>query len=102
GTNSAEQSLELAPGALTEISARLPDGVEAATVVLSPDAFATDDRLPLVRPAPKPLSVLAEGDDDAAQFFKKLATNVDGLTLVGAGVPATLRLARLTADEATR
>lgn len=100
--NSPEQTLELQPGAITEISARLPDGVDAATVVLSADDFAADDRLPLVRPAPKPLVVLADGDDEAVQFFKKLAANVDGVTLAGSGMPATLRLARLTADEAAR
>jgi hypothetical protein len=102
GKESAEQSLDLAPGAITEISARLPDGVDAAIVVLSADDFAADDRLPLVRPAPKPLFVQVDGEDDAAQFFKKLATTVDGVTLVSAGVPATLRLARLSADEVAR
>ena len=102
GTKSAEQPLDLAPGALTEISARLPDGVDAATVVLSPDEFAADDRLPLVRPRPKPLVVQLDGDDGAAEFFRKLAGNVDGVAFAGAGVPATLRLARLSADEAAR
>ena len=121
GVNSAEQTIDLAPAALTEISARLPDGVDAATVVLSADAFAADDRLPLVRPAPKPLLVQVDGDDAAAEFFRKLARAVDGVTVLsssmtgGVAVPqvgtaatatvsqaATLRLARLSADEVTR
>ena len=102
GTSSAEQSLELAPGAITEISARLPDGMDAATVVMSADEFGADDRLPLVRPAAKPLAVQVDGDDDAAQFLKKIATNVDGVTFASTGRPATLRIARLSADEAAR
>jgi len=53
GVKSPEQSFELAPAAITEISAPLPEGAEAVTVVLSPDGFALDDRLPIVRPKPK-------------------------------------------------
>ena len=101
-TKSAEQSLDLAPGAITELSAKLPDGADAVAVVLSPDAFAADDRLPLVRPEPKPLNVRVDGDDGAAEFFRKIATAVDGAHVVSAGAPAALRLARLNADEAQR
>ena len=99
GVKSAGQTLELAPGALSEISARWPEGAEAATVVLAGDAFASDDRLPLVRPAPKPLVVCVDGDDTAAEFFRKIVREVAGVTLVSSGAPATLRLARLSADE---
>ena len=99
GVKSAEQTLEIAAGALSEISARWPADAEEATVVLAGDAFASDDRLPLVRPAPKPLVVRVDGDDAAADFFRRLAREVDGVTLVSSGAPATLRLARLSADE---
>lgn len=99
GVKSAEQTLEIAAGALSEISARWPAGAEEATVVLAGDAFASDDRLPLVRPAPKPLVVRVDGDDGAADFFRRLAREVEGVTLVSGSAPATLRLARLSADE---
>lgn len=102
---SPEQTLDLAPGALTEISARFPDGVDEATIMLSGDAFALDDRLPLVRPVPKPLSVVIEGKDEAAEFFRKLASNIDGLTVAAnsTALPAPrLRIARLGADEMNR
>ncbi len=102
GVASAEQSLDLAPGALTEISARLPDGVDAVTVVLSADAFPTDDRLPLVRPQPKPLVVQVDGTDSTAEFFRRLARDVDGVAVVSAGAKTTLRLARLAPDEAAK
>jgi hypothetical protein len=55
-----------------------------------------------VRPAPKPLVVRVDGDDAAADYFRKLARDVEGAVLLSAGAPATLRLARLDADEATR
>lgn len=100
GNRSAEQTLDLPPGALLEISARLPEGASDALVTLSPDAFTADDRLPLVRPAPKPLTVAVEGTDAAAEFFRKLAAEIDGVGVVSGGAPATLRVARLNAEQA--
>jgi hypothetical protein len=106
-TRSPEQTLELAPAAMTEISARFPDGADEATVVLSADAFSLDDRLPLVRPAPKALTVIVDGKDDAAEFFRKVAGEVEGVTVAPSGsltpgpVPR-MRLARLSADELAR
>jgi hypothetical protein len=97
-TRSASQELQLPAGALVEISASLPVGVDQAVVVLSPDDFAPDDRLPLVRPAPKPLSIAVESTDPTAEFFRKLAPAVDGVTVVSGGVEATLRLAQLSTD----
>lgn len=102
GGKSPAQSLELAPGAIVEISATFPDGIDEAMVVLAADAFATDDRLPLARPAPKPLTVAVEGDDEAANFFRKLAATIDGVTVVDGDRPATLRLGRRTADAVAR
>lgn len=101
-SKSPEQALTLEPGALTEISAKLPGGADSVTVVLAPDDFGADDRLPLVRPVPKPLTVQVDGDDEAAQFFRRLAGAVEGVTVVSAGAPATLRLARLSDTEVKR
>jgi hypothetical protein len=101
-TRSAEQTLELEAGAIVEISARLADGADEATVVLAADNFAADDRLPLVRPAPKPLTVAIEGSDDTAEFFGRLAGDVPGVTIAASGSPATLRLARLGAEDVAR
>ena len=101
-TVSPAQTIELAPGALTEISARFPPGVERATVVLSADGFGLDDRLPLLVPRAKPLTVAVEGSDAAAEFFRKLAASVEGVTLSASNASATLRIARLDAAEVAR
>src|SRR5207253_2375207 len=104
-SRSPEQTLELGPGVLSEISARFPEGADEATVVLSGDAFTLDDRLPLVRPAPKPLVVAVDGKDEPAEFFRKLVANIDGVTTAATGVavpPARLRIARLSVEEMTR
>jgi hypothetical protein len=93
--SSPQQSVELAAGALSEISGRFPEGVEAITVVLDADEFPTDDRLALVRPVPKPLLVSAEGTDAAAEFLRKIAGSVEGVRLADA--PTALRLAQVGA-----
>lgn len=104
GTASPARTIELAPGAIAELSARLPEGAERATVRLTPDRFAADDALPLVAPRPKPLTVAVEPGDAAAAFFRKLAEGVDGVTVVppAAEATATLRLARVSAAELGR
>jgi hypothetical protein len=109
GARSPPQSIALAAGTLTEISGRFPDGVERASVVLSDDGFAADNRLPLVLPHPKPLDVTVDGNDSAAEFFRSLCRSIDGVTarndallLPPAGaVPSgvSLRLSRLSASE---
>ncbi len=101
GAKSAPQAIELAPGALTEISARLPDGAERVTVVLSEDGFAADNFLPLVVPRPKPLTVSVDGGDPTGEFLRKLAESVEGVVVnpPASGSPATLRFARLSAAD---
>ncbi|MEO7414130.1 MAG: BatA domain-containing protein [Opitutaceae bacterium] len=92
------RDLEIAAGALTELSGLFPDGVVESTVVIAGDGFTADDRLPLVRPAAKPLAVSVEGEDAAARFFQKLAGGIDGAKQVAPSA-ATLRLARARTDE---
>ncbi|MEO6567438.1 MAG: VWA domain-containing protein, partial [Opitutaceae bacterium] len=92
------RELEIAAGALTELTGVFPDGVDQSTVVISGDDFALDDRLPLVRPMAKPLAVSVEGEDAAASFFHKVASGIDGAKLVAPSA-ATLRLARARTDE---
>lgn len=101
GRETAPQSIALAPAALVEISGALPADAAQATVVLSADAFADDDRLPIMRPAAKPLRVAIAGEDEAADFFRRVAAAVDGVTDARGG-EAMLRLARASADEIAR
>lgn len=101
GAKSPPQAIELAPGALTEISARLPANAERVTVVLSEDGFAADNFLPLVVARPKPLTVSVDGGDPTGEFLRKLAESVDGVMInpPAGAAPATLRFARLSAAE---
>jgi hypothetical protein len=92
------QTLELAAGALLELSGRLPDGVERCTVALEPDEFAADDRLPLVRPAAKALAVRIDVAGETGAFFRKVLGTVDGVTFPPAGAPQ-LRVVRRAPDD---
>lgn len=97
GARTPAQVANLGPGALLELSGRLPDGVERATVVLDADEFTADDRLPLVRPAAKQLPVSLELDGDPGKYFQRLLGTVDGVTFLP-GVPPRLRVLRLPPD----
>ena len=97
GSRTPEQSLQLEAGAMKELSARFPTGVERVTVVLSDDGFRLDNRAPLIVPVAKPLSVTVEGNEEPAPFFRKLAATIDGVTVSNQSGPHVLRLAQLDA-----
>jgi hypothetical protein len=99
--STAEQALELAPGAMRELSGRMP-AADEMTVVISDDGFLLDNRLPLLRPVPKPLTVRVEGEDQAAVFFRRVASDVDGVRLVTGSAAAVVRIASLDADAAAQ
>ncbi|MDX2227593.1 MAG: BatA domain-containing protein [Verrucomicrobiae bacterium] len=71
GTKSPVKTLSLKPGQVLSLSGPWPEGNEQATLVLGPDGFTLDDRLPLVRPRLKPLRVATAADPDLQPFFEK-------------------------------
>ncbi|MDR0901889.1 MAG: BatA domain-containing protein, partial [Opitutaceae bacterium] len=73
------QTVEIGAGGLAELTGRFPGDAGALTLALAPDEFALDDRLPLVRPAPKRLTVAVEiADRETRGFFQKIVAGVDG------------------------
>ncbi|MDR2675563.1 MAG: BatA and WFA domain-containing protein [Opitutaceae bacterium] len=79
GARTPSQTVEIGAGGLAELRGRFPDGADALTLVLAPDGFALDDRLPLVRPAPKRLTVAVEvADRETRAFFQKIVAGVAG------------------------
>ena len=97
GGRTPEQTLELAPGGIVEISGRFPDGLDQCLIVLGPDDFPADDRLPLRRPAPKPLIASVTLEGGAGEFFQRVLGAVEGVTFLPVPQPQ-LRVARTTAD----
>src|SRR5690606_4092773 len=53
------RSFTIEPGAIATLQASFPADAANVRIVLSPDRFALDDVLPLVRPRPKTLSLFA-------------------------------------------
>ena len=72
------QTLSLPPGTVSEFHVALPSGVDSSLVALSPDDFARDDQLPLVRPRPKPISVQFDLPTSSRMFFEKITTSLPG------------------------
>jgi hypothetical protein len=98
---SAPRSFKVAAGGVVELAGEFPAGADRVTLVLDPDAFASDDQLPLVRPQPKPLAVSIGGaaGEPALDFFRKVAAEVDGVS-VSALPGGDLRIARVDAAAA--
>jgi hypothetical protein len=97
---SPAHGIELAPGALAEIGGEFPAGTDRLVVVLEGDGFAFDDRLPIQRPVAKPLPLRVEGNDAAAEFFRRVSAGVAGVLPPAGDGRVPLRLARLSEAEA--
>lgn len=84
------------PGALVSLQAAFPAGEKNVRIVLSPDAFALDDILPLVAPAPKPLNLFTTTSPAYESLGTKLLRSLEGA--VPANDAATADLAIATYD----
>lgn len=101
GARSPVQRVELGAGALVELGGRFPEGVDEGTLVLAPDAFTADDRLPLVRPRPKELTAGIALEGDEGRFFQRLLAGVEGVRVTSGEARAAVKLSvvRMAADE---
>ena len=95
---SSDHPLEMNAGHLTTIQGAFPAGKNRCLIVLSPDAFALDDALPLVRPAPKPLLIHSTLAKDATQIAEKMQASFPSLHPVAQSTDADLIL---TSTETT-
>jgi hypothetical protein len=91
GQKSPEQRVTLEPGQTAVLGGEMVEGAEGSVVVLSADAFAVDDRLPLLAPKPKALSGAVPAETPFDDFFQRLVASLENVTMQGA--PADVRLA---------
>ena len=83
GTGAArEQLLELAAGATRVLRGGFPDGQSAITLALAADAFAMDDRLPVVRPQPKRLRAAVQLDAPVREFGERFLASLSDVDRV--------------------
>ncbi len=76
GTAGPETTLSLAPGQTRTLGGAFPHGQDRCELVLSADAFALDDRLPIVRPQLKRLSLAVETGMALEPFLRRVAGSV--------------------------
>jgi hypothetical protein len=88
GQKTDRQTLDLEPGHPKILKGRFPPGIDRLEVCLDPDRFSLDDRMAIVRPQPKLLTVELLGDDSTIDIFARLAQTLPALALVQPGEKA--------------
>ncbi len=88
GQKTQPQSVDLQPGHPQVLKGEFPRGLDQLEVCLEPDKFTLDDRMAIVRPKPKQLTVELLGDDATVDLFAKLAQTIPSLATVQAGEQA--------------
>ena len=88
GRKSDRQTLDLEPGHPRILKGRFPRGIDRLEVSLDPDRFTVDDRMAIVRPQPKLLTVELLGDDATMELFSRLAQTLPSLAMVQPGEQA--------------
>lgn len=69
--------LALAPGEVRALSGPFPAGADALTLTIDADAFALDDRLPLVAPRRKILRVQADPEAQRIPFVMRFVASLE-------------------------
>lgn len=87
GQKTERQTLDLEPGHPQILKGKFPPGLDRLEVCLDPDRFTPDDRMPIVRPEPKRLTVELHGDDATTDLFVHLTQVLPSLA-VQPGQPA--------------
>jgi hypothetical protein len=78
---SDKRRLVIEPGQTITLEGGLPPGIERATLVLSSDRFAWDDRLPLQKPKPRIVRVALRLPGMSGDLLKRIFAALDGVEL---------------------
>jgi hypothetical protein len=70
GQNSPVQTVNLAPGETVALQGAFPPNADRIVFALEPDAFTLDDRIPLMLPQAKPLTITESGPEDFVASLK--------------------------------
>ncbi|MDR2982839.1 MAG: BatA domain-containing protein [Puniceicoccales bacterium] len=91
---SPPQPLQLAAGETKMIGGVLPLGAGRATVLLTPDVFALDDQLPLVKPVEKTVRIGLEVEGPERETLEKIFRGISNVKQVGQPSESDLRVMR--------
>jgi hypothetical protein len=81
GTRSASREVTIPARGVVTLQGSFPEGVERCRIHLSPDAFTIDDKLPIQRPEPKLLTVMAMANTEMEPVANKLIESFQYVTL---------------------
>jgi hypothetical protein len=90
GQKSAEQTVELPPGATVALQGAFPPNSDRMIFALQPDDFPLDDRIPLVLPQPKQLAVAFQGSEDIVNYLQPIVQLIRQTTPVAKGATPDL------------
>lgn len=88
----AEQILTLGPDESRSLQGRFPKGADRIVLRMTPDDFSLDDNLPVVRPRPKPFSIVPVCPPVLEEEFSRILDSFDGLEKPGGGTAPDLVL----------
>jgi hypothetical protein len=94
GRETPPRALSLDPGETRVIGGVFPDGAARVAVALTPNGFALDDTLPLVRPRPKPMRFHALLSGPEREFAERALRGTPGLLAAARPEEADLLLVR--------
>lgn len=89
---SARNRVALEPGMTVIVEGEFPPDVEEADVVVTPDAFALDDRVSMLKPRPRIVKVAVRVGVKTGELVKRLLAAVENVELVTADADVTLAL----------
>jgi len=90
GKSSPAQTVTLEPRQTMVLQGGFPEGAEACTLNLEPDAFPLDDRIPVVRATPKKLFVRKTGSTGYDKIFNQVYETLENLAESNEDNPADL------------
>ncbi len=88
GQKTDPQTIDLDPGHSKILRGKFPPGLDRLEVCLNADRFTVDDRMAIVRPQLKRLTVSSQGDDSTADIFTRLMQTLPALDPAVSGQPA--------------
>lgn len=90
GQKSERQPLDLEPGHSKVLKGKFPPDMDHLEICMDSDRFQLDDRMLIVRPQPKRLSIDLRGDDATTELFVHLTQILPALAAVQPGQTADL------------
>ena len=92
GQRLASHELNLGPGQAAGLTGEIPPNAISCELVLEPDAFSIDDRLPIVLAVPKRIGITVQSNSSLTEFFTQLVGSLQAADVTDAKPDVQLRV----------